>query len=108
MSISAPYTPPGVSVTEISSPSINPLIGPSANICIVGVAGTPTTATQTDLVASDVVMLSGTTPVTLPTLASLQNAQLVAVQSVTNTLNPQPTGGYSATTDYTVTLGEGP
>lgn len=105
------YTPPGVTVTELSSPSISPLLGSAADICVIGVAGTLSTS-QTAISTTDTLILSGTGPHTLPTLAALNNGQLVAVQSVKDILNPSvgtPLGaGYVATTDYTVTLGEGP
>lgn len=100
------YTPPGVYVTETSQPAVSPLLGTAADICVVGTAPPPPATPGIN--ATDVVMLSGTNPVLLPTLANLNNAQLLAVQSVTNTLEPQATGAYSVTTDYVVTTGEGP
>lgn len=106
----APYTPPGSNVRENSSPSVSPLIASAANVALVGLAGNPTT-TQTPITTTDTVILHGTTPVTLPTLASINNdAVLVAVTSVTDVLNPSvgtpPGTGYTATTDYTVQTGE--
>lgn len=106
------YVPPGVSVTETSSPSVTPLLADPADICIIGLAGN-TTDTQTPLSATDIIVLTGTTPTLLPTLAALNNdAILVAVQSVTDVLNPSvgtPLGaGYTLGTDYTVQTGEGP
>lgn len=32
------YTPPGVNVEELYSPSVNPLLSVSASVCLVGVA----------------------------------------------------------------------
>lgn len=106
------YTPPGVSITETTTTSITPLLGSAADICIVGLAGN-IDQTQTALTATDVVILSGTSAHTLPTLAALNSdAQLVSVLSVKDVLNPSygsPLGaGYVLTTDYTVALGEGP
>lgn len=108
-----PYTPPGASVREQSSPSVSPLIASSANVALVGLAGNPTT-TQTPITTTDTLILSGTTAVELPTLADLNNdAQLVAVTQVLNVLDPsaastgnKPGTGYSETTDYTVQAGE--
>lgn len=112
MANAASYTPPGTTVAEVVTQSINPLIGSAANICIIGLAGTPTTSLAA-LTTTDVVLLSGTTPVVLPTIAALNNnAQLLAVSSVTDVQNPAygtPLGaGYVAGTDYSVNVGEGP
>ena len=112
MANAATYTPPGTTVAEVVTQSINPLIGSAANVCIIGLAGTPTTPLAT-LSTTDVVLLSGTTPVVLPTIAALNNnASLIAVSSVTDVQNPAygtPLGtGYVAGTDYQVNLGQGP
>lgn len=106
------YTPPGVTVTETTTPSVSPIIGTAADICLVGLAGTNITP-QTPLTTTDTMILTGTSPQVLPTLAALNSdAQLVAVQSVKDVLNPSvgtPMGaGYTVTTDYTVQTGEGP
>lgn len=112
MANAATYTPPGTIVSEVVTQSINPLIGSAANVCIVGLAGTPTTSLAS-LTTTDVVLLSGTTPVVLPTIAALNNnAQLLAVSAVTDVQNPAygtPLGaGYVVNTDYQVNVGEGP
>jgi hypothetical protein len=106
------YTPPSATVTELTSPSVNPLIAPSANICLIGLAGNYTT-TSNPISVTDTVILQGTNPVTLPTIALLNNnAQLVAVSKVLDVLNPSvgtpPGSGYVATTDYVINAGEGP
>lgn len=106
------YTPPQTTVTEITTTSVNPLIGSAADICLVGLAGNPSSSLAV-LTATDTVLLSGTTPVVLPTLAALNNdAQLVSIQSVTDVLNPgygTPLGaGYVQTTDWVATVGQGP
>lgn len=103
------YTPPGVSVNEITSPNVSPLLASPADICLVGVAGTYT-STSSAITQVDTFVMSGTSPITLPTLALTQNAgaTLVAVQSVKDTLNPSvgtPLGaGYVSSTDYSVNL----
>lgn len=98
------YTPPGTSVTEILSPSVTPLLASPADICIIGVAGVPATSSQ-PITTTDTLILTGTTPVTLPTLAQLNSdAVLVSVVSVNNTLTPLASN-YVITSDYTVTLG---
>jgi hypothetical protein len=106
------YTPPSTSVTEITTPSITPLVGSAADICLVGLAGSPANSLAT-LTTTDTVLLSGTTPVVLPTISALNNdAQLLSVQSVKDVLNPSvgtPLGaGYVSGTDYVIALGEGP
>lgn len=106
------YTPPGVSVVEQTvSPSISPLLASPADICIIGVAGTPE-ASSSPITVTDTMILTGTSAQTLPTLDSITDGVLVAVNSVTNVLNPgigTPLGaGYVEGTDYTVDLGEGP
>jgi hypothetical protein len=72
------YTPPGVTVTENTSTSVSALIASATDICIVGLAGNPNTS-QTPLTTTDVLILSGTNPVVLPTLVQIHNdAVLVA------------------------------
>jgi hypothetical protein len=106
------YTPPGVNVTESSSPTVSAQIASAADICIIGLAG-DVTSSQTPITTTDTIILSGTAPILLPSLSSLQSdAELIAVQSVTDVLNPSvgtpPGTGYQATSDYTVQTGEGP
>jgi hypothetical protein len=106
------YIPPQTTVTEITTTSVQPIIGSESNICLIGLAGSPGNSLAV-LTTTDTVLLSGTTPVVLPTIAALNNdAQLVSVVSVTDILNPgygSPLGaGYVSGTDFTVALGEGP
>jgi hypothetical protein len=104
------YTPPGVTVTENTSTSVSALIASATDICIVGLAGNPNTS-QTPLTTTDVLILSGTNPVVLPTLVQIHNdAVLVSILSVNDVINPQvgtpPGTGYTATTDYIFSTGE--
>ena len=111
------YTPPQTTVSEISTPSITPLLASAADICIIGVPGLPASSLA-QLTATDVVLLQQNVPVVLPTLAALNNdASLVGGPNggnviVTDVLNPSygtPLGaGYVQGTDFTVTTGEGP
>lgn len=107
------YSAPGSSVAETVTPSVTPLLASSANICIIGVAGPPGSG-YAQLTTTDVVLLSGTTPVVLPTISALNNdATLVSpVVSVTNVLNPSygtPLGaGYIENTDFVMSYGQGP
>jgi hypothetical protein len=111
------YTPPQTTVTEISTPSITPLLASAANICIVGVPGLPASSLA-QLTTTDTVLLQQGVPVVLPTLAALNNdASLVGGPNggnvvVTDVLNPSygtPLGaGYVQGTDFTVAVGEGP
>src|ERR1039458_51979 len=102
------YIPPQTTVTEITTPSIVPLLAAAANICIVGVPGLPSSSLA-QLTTTDTVLLQQGVPVVLPTLAALNNdASLISVTSVKDVLNPSvgtPLGaGYVVTTDYTVSL----
>jgi hypothetical protein len=105
------YTPPGTQVTETTTPSVSPLLASPADICIVGVAGPPGSGFA-QLTTTDVVLLQGTTPVVLPTLAALNNdATLISpVVHVVDVLNPSygtPLGaGYVETTDFLMTYGQ--
>lgn len=107
------YTPPGTTVTEINSPTITPLLASPNDLCIIGVAGPPGTG-YAQLTTTDVVLLSGTQPVVLPTLSALNNdATLVSpVVSVTDVLNPgygTPLGaGYVSGRDFVMAYGQGP
>jgi|ERR1039458_903948 hypothetical protein len=105
------YIPPQTTVTEITTPSIVPLLAAAANICIVGVPGLPSSSLA-QLTTTDTVLLQQGIPVVLPTLAALNNdANLISVGSVLDVLNPAVGvaylgAGYIPNTDYTVTLGE--
>lgn len=98
------YTPPGVNVAELYSPSVSPLLSASANVCLVGLARGYEVG-----IATATFSTTGT-PVVL-------NAPLGAVfqrvdtnnmfESVTNLLNPSEGSGggkYLQGTDFQVTL----
>jgi hypothetical protein len=95
MSVTAPYVPPGVTVTELTSPSVNPTLASPADVCIIGLPGdvasngpglAPITVTDTVIMG----LGGSTSPIALPTLESLNSdAQLVAITSVANVLSPQ-------------------
>lgn len=107
------YTPPGTTVTEVTTQSVTPLLASPADICIIGVAGQPGSG-YAQLTTTDVVLLQGTNPIQLPTIAALNNdATLVSpIISVTDILNPSygtPLGaGYVEGTDFSASYGEGP
>jgi hypothetical protein len=107
------YTPPGTSVSEITTPTVTPLLASPADICIIGVAGTPGSG-YAQLTTTDVMLLQGTDPQPLPTIVNLNNDATVVspVVSVMDVLNPAygtPLGaGYVEGTDFTVQYGEGP
>lgn len=107
------YSPPGSSVTEVTTPSVTPLLASPADICIIGVAGPPGTG-YAQLTTTDVVLLQDEVPVILPTISALNNdATLVSpVVSVTDVLNPSygtPLGaGYVENTDFVMDYGQGP
>lgn len=89
------YVPPGVTINEVVSPTVSPIIAVPANICIVGLA-------SGYLRRTDLIVLTATTAVTLPGVPA--NATLVSgsVVSVRDALNPgNAPNGYVATTDYT-------
>jgi hypothetical protein len=107
------YTPPNSSVTEVTTPSVTPLLASPADICIIGVAG-PSGASYAQLQTTDVILLTGEDPIVLPTLSAINNdATLVSpVISVVDVLNPSygtPLGaGYIEGIDFTVSYGQGP
>jgi hypothetical protein len=96
------YRPPGVTVDEIVTPQISPLLAAPALVCLVG----PAQGYQT---RTDQFVLSGTSATPLPGLPT--GATLSAVTSVKDALDPSngnPDGsGYTVTTDYTVQAGAG-
>lgn len=96
------YRPPGVGVSETTTPQISPLLAAPALVCLVGL-------TQGYQTRTDQFVLSGTTAVALPGLPT--GATVTAVTSVRDALNPQKGAadgsGYVLTTDYTVNLGTG-
>ncbi len=111
--MSATYTPPGVTISQITAPTVTPDIATGTNLCLVGLPGPPTTGISPLTVTDTFLFGVSNVPVVLPTIASLNNdAVLVSVISVTDVLNPSygvPAGaGYIAGTDFTVQAGEGP
>jgi hypothetical protein len=96
------YTPPGVSISEVVTPQISPLLSASALICLVGI-------TQGYQTRTDQFVLSGTTATPLPNLPD--GATVTSVTSVKDALNPSAGAsdgsGYVVTTDYTVQAGDG-
>lgn len=117
MSISNPsYTPPGVSITQLVTPTVSPDIASGTNLCLVGVPGAPTSAVSPITVTDTFLFGINANPVVLPTLAAINNnAVLVSVVSMTNVVNPSygatPGAGYvqgTTTGDFSVQVGEGP
>lgn len=104
ISMAQTYTPPGVNVREIVSPQVAPLLASPANVCLVGLS-------QGYQIRTDQVLLTSTSPIPLPYLASLPGSTLTAVLSVKDALNPSKGAtngsGYVVSTDYTVNLGAG-
>lgn len=94
------YRPPQVTVEEIVSPSIAPLLAVPASICLVGLA-------QGFQTRTDQLTLSGTTATPLPNIP--EDATLQAVLSVKDANDPSKGAadgsGYVVTTDYTVQTG---
>jgi hypothetical protein len=101
------YTPPGVSIDEIVTPQISPLLAANALIALVGPAQGYRTRT-------DQFVLSGTSATPLPGLPvgaviydeDTGTGGVQATVTVKNVLNPgagQPNGnGYLVTTDFTI------
>lgn len=100
----ATYSPPGVNVREIVSPQVAPLLASPANVCLVGLS-------QGFQVRTDQLLLTGTSPIELPYLASLPGSTLTSVLSVKDALNPSKGAsngsGYVEGTDFTVNTGAG-
>jgi len=96
------YRPPGVSISEVVSPSISPLLAVPASVSIVGPA-------QGYVERVDQITLEGTTATPLPNLPA--GAALSSVQAVTDVLfpgsAPNDDGTYRATNDYTVNTSAG-
>jgi hypothetical protein len=107
------YSPPGSNVSEVTTPSVTPLLASPADICIIGVAG-PAGTSYAQLQTTDVVLLTAEDPIVLPTMAAINNdATLTSpIISVVDVLNPSygtPLGaGYVEGTDFTVSYGQGP
>jgi hypothetical protein len=96
------YRQPGVTVEEVVTPSVSPLIAAPALISLVGLAQGYQTRT-------DQFYLTGTSAVPLPGLPA--NAQVQSVDAVTDALDPSKGAadgsGYVVTTDYTVSTANG-
>lgn len=96
------YIPPGVSVEEIFSPSVSPLLSVPTSVCIVGL-------TQGSVTRTDLIELSGATPVAIPNLPT--GATLDDVSSVSDSVDPgsapNDDGTYRLTNDYTVSISAG-
>lgn len=96
------YKPPSVTVTEIVTPTISPLLAAPALIGIVGLS-------QGYQVRTDQFALVGTSPIVLPGLPA--GSTVSSVDFVKDAVDPskgQTNGnGYTLTTDYTVNLGAG-
>lgn len=74
------YTPPGVKVTEYTEPVVNPLLAAPANVCLIGQA-------QGTQQRTDVVTLTGTTAVTLPSVpadATMTSGSIISVMDANN------------------------
>lgn len=96
------YRPPSVSVNEVVTPTISPLLAAPALVGIVGLS-------QGYQVRTDQFALNGTSPITLPGLPA--GAVVSSVDFVKDAIDPskgQSNGnGYTLTTDYTVNTGAG-
>lgn len=96
------YQQPGVTVEEVVTPSVSPLIAAPALICLIGTAQGFSTRT-------DQFYINGTGAVPIPGLAD--TAELVEVLGVKDALNPQngasDGSGYSEGSDYTIQLDNG-
>lgn len=96
------YRPPSVSINEVVTPNVAPLLAAPAQICLVGLS-------QGYQQRTDQFVLTGTTAIRLPRLP--QDSILQSVVSVTDAIDPakgaSDGSGYTATTDYTVSLVNG-
>lgn len=89
------YSPPGVNVFELTSPSIAPLLAIPASICLLGLSAGVITRTDT-------IVLTGTTAITLPGIPTDATMVSSSIISVMDALDPAiAPSGYVATTDYT-------
>src|SRR3954463_2386589 len=90
------YTPPGVTVNELASPSVSPLLAVPASICLVGL--TTGTITQTDTIT-----LTGTTPVTLPSVPATATMTSGSIVKIIAVVDPTYNNGNGfAGGDYTL------
>lgn len=116
--MSSTYVPPGVTITELTSPSVTPDIVTGTNLCLVGVPGNASSGLSPITVTDTVLFGINSSPVVLPTIASINNdAVLVQVLQMVDVLEPSygtpPGTGYvqhtgSVPGDYSVQAGEGP
>jgi hypothetical protein len=90
------YRPPSVSINEVVTPNVAPLLAAPAQICLVGLS-------QGYQQRTDQFVLTGTDSVRLPRLP--QDSALQSVESVNNATNPV-SGGYDAA-DYVISLPNG-
>lgn len=94
------YRPPQVTVEEIITPTISPLLAVPASICLVGLS-------QGFQTRTDQLTLTGTAAIPLPNIP--QDATLSAVLTVKDANDPSKGAadgsGYVVTTDYTVQSG---
>lgn len=89
------YVPPGVTINEVVSPTISPIIAVPANICIIGLA-------SGYLRRTDLIVLSGTVAQALPGVPANATLTSTSIVSVKDALDPgNAPNGYAATTDYT-------
>jgi hypothetical protein len=94
------YRPPSVTVSEVVSPTISPLLAAPALVGLVGLS-------QGFQQRTDQFVLSGTTAIALPGLPV--GAAVSAVDSVKDAIDPTKgsNGAYTVTTDYTVSTVNG-
>lgn len=99
------YTPPGVNVEELYSPSVSPLLAVSASVCLVGRArGYETGVAQATFAPADAgQVITAPAGTVLQTVATNQ-----LFDSVVNVLDPtagsNADGSYAQGTDFQVTL----
>jgi hypothetical protein len=100
------YTPPGVNVEELYSPSVNPLLSVSASICLVG----PARGYELGVAQVQFATEGGPRTLTAPTGSVFQKVDTdTTFDRVVNVLNPTAgsaasQGGYEEGTDFTTTL----
>jgi hypothetical protein len=112
------YTPPGVTVTGITTQQITPNVISGSNLCLVGVPGNSASGLSPITVTDTILFGVNSSPMVLPTIESINDdAVLVEVLSMTDAINPSygtpPGTGYiqhtgSVPGDYSVQSGEGP
>jgi hypothetical protein len=101
------YVPPGVSVQEVTSPSVNSSITPSNNVCVIGLAQGYQLETQQITVTSGEGAFNVTVLVSGETIQPVSASQVFV--SVTNAINPvlgagANQSGYAQGLDFTATL----